>query len=206
MMTREDIARMSTAELVGLVMGSKDALVAQRVLTRFAHSMFDVGVGELAEIEGVTPVKAARLIAAIQLGIRAQQREIRTMRICSSKDVDALLRPRLGLASQEHFVALPLDAKNRVMGEIQVAVGGLTTCPVVASDVYRAVVREAASAVIFVHNHPSGDTAPSPEDLALTKRLVRAGELIGVRVLDHVILGHDGYFSFLDSGMLTRSA
>jgi len=85
-------------------------------------------------------------------------------------------------------------------------VGGVTASPVAPADVFRALVREAAAGVIFVHNHPSGEPTPSPEDVALTERLCRAGELLGVRVLDHVILAHEGYFSFLDAGLLASRA
>nr|MDQ3036012.1 JAB domain-containing protein [Myxococcota bacterium] len=127
-------------------------------------------------------------------------------RIESSRDVDALLRVRLAGAESERFIALPTDAKNRVIAELTIARGGLSACPVAPSDVFRAILREAASAVVFAHNHPSGDASPSADDIALTDRLVRAGALLGVRVLDHVIVGREGYFSFVDAGLLRDGA
>ena len=86
--------------------------------------------------------------------------------------------------------------------ELRIALGGLSACPVSPADVYRALVREAAAAVVFAHNHPSGEPTPSQDDIALTARLARAGALLGIRVLDHIIVGHEGYFSFLDAGLL----
>ncbi len=146
-------------------------------------------------------------MAAIELGRRALTRPLtRGPGLISSRDVDAALRPRLGRAEREHFVAIPLDARNRPIGEIALAVGGLSACPVLPADVFRPLLRCAASAVIFVHNHPSGSPEPSQEDIELTDRLQHVGDLLGVRVLDHVILAHEGYFSFLDNHMMAGGA
>jgi DNA repair protein RadC len=201
---------LSDAELVAILLGTGAtgqpvAVVAARLLEEVGGvaALERAGVGGLGCVPGVGHSKASRIVAAIELGRRVIERPLaRGARITSSREVDAAMRPRLARAQAEHFIALPLDAKNRAIGEIRVAVGGLTACPVAPSDVFRALVREAASGVIFVHNHPSGEPTPSAEDLALTERLCRAGELLGVRVLDHVILGHEGYFSFLDAGLL----
>jgi DNA repair protein RadC len=125
-------------------------------------------------------------------------------RVATSHDVVALVAPRLRDADVEHFVALALDAKNRPLALIDVAKGSITACPVAPADVFRAVLREAAPAVVFAHNHPSGDPQPSPEDVALTDRLVSAGRLLGIHVVDHVIIAREGHFSFLDAGLLAR--
>lgn len=212
---RERLSRLgaeglSDAELLAILLGTGArgqpvAVMAARLLeeTGGLSGLERTGVGALSGHAGIGFSKASRIVAALELGRRVVERPLaRGARIGSSRDVDAALRPRLARASSEHFIALPLDAKNRAIGEIRIAVGGLTACPVAPSDVFRALVREAAAAVIFVHNHPSGEPTPSPEDVALTQRLIRAGELLGVRVLDHVILGHEGYFSFLDAGLL----
>ncbi len=168
------------------------------------EALAGMAVEGLLAIPGIGPSKAARLVAAVELGRRALTRPLpRGKRLLASRDVDAALRPRLARASVEHFLAIPLDAKNRPMGEIRIAVGGLSACPVHPADVFRPLLQRAASGVVFVHNHPSGSPDPSPEDRALTARLARAGALLGVRVLDHVIIGHEGYFSFLDAGWMT---
>ncbi len=210
-MARMGAEALAEAELVAVLLGTGAAgepvsVLSARLLEAAGGlaGLERMGIGALASLPGVGPTKASRILAALELGRRVVERPLsRGARIASSRDVDAALRPRLGRACAEHFIAIPLDAKNRAIGEIRVAVGGLTACPVAPSDVFRALVREAAAGVIFVHNHPSGEPQPSPEDVALTERLVRAGELLGVRVLDHVILGQEGYFSFLDAGMLT---
>lgn len=212
-MSRLGAEGLSDAELVAILLGTGArgmpvAVLAARVIDEAGGipGLERMGVGALARVSGIGPSKAARIVAAIELGRRAIERPLpRGARIGSSREVDAALRPRLARAQSEHFIALPLDAKNRAIGEIRIAVGGLTACPVAPSDVFRALVREAAHGVIFVHNHPSGEPTPSAEDVALTERLCRAGELLGVRVLDHVILGHEGYFSFLDAGLLGAS-
>ena len=95
-----------------------------------------------------------------------------------------------------------LDVKNRVIREETVSVGSLTASLVHPRDTFKTAVRESAAAVIFVHNHPSGDARPSQEDMLLTKRLVQAGDLLGIRVLDHVIVGDRDHFSFRDNGLI----
>jgi DNA repair protein RadC len=161
------------------------------------------GVGTLEQLNGVGPGKASRILAAIELGRRVVSRPLpRRARIGSSREVYAALRPRLGDADTERFLAIALDAKNRPVAELEIARGGLSACPVSPADVFRALLREAAAGVVFVHNHPSGEPSPSSEDVALTERLRLAGDLLGVRVLDHVIIGREGWFSFLDAGLL----
>lgn len=201
---------MSDAELVALLFGTGDrnlpvTELAHRVLARAGGltGLERLGAGGLAELRGVGVGKACRIVAALELGRRIASTPFEPgTKLASSQEVDAAVRSRLAPAPVEQFLAIPLDAKNRVLGELQLAVGGLTVCPVAPADVFRALLREAAAAVVFVHNHPSGEPSPSPEDVALTERLRRAGELLGVRVVDHVIVGREGYFSFLDSGLL----
>ena len=202
--------RLGDAELVALLLGTGSArepvtVLASRLLHRVGgvHGLGRLGVGALEELPGLGPTKAARVVAALELGRRVLARPLpRGSRIVSSRDVDAALRPRLAQADVEHFVAIALDAKNRPLGETLIARGGLSACPVAPADVFRALIREAAAGVVFVHNHPSGEPSPSSDDVALTERLRRAGELLGVTVLDHVIIGREGYFSFLDAGLL----
>jgi len=202
--------RLGDAELLAVLLGTGArgepvGVLAARLLEEAGGlaGLERTGVGALSGLPGIGRSKAARVVAALEIGRRvATSAPSRGARIGSSRDVDALLRPRLAREASEPVIALPLDAKNRPLGELRIAIGGLTACPVAPSDVFRALVREAAAAVIFAHNHPSGEPSPSPEDLALTERLCRAGELLGVRVVDHGILGHEGYFSFLDAGLL----
>lgn len=201
---------LSEAELLAILLGTgrrgeSVELLATRILHEFGGlaGLERLGMGELLALSGLGPGKASRVVAAVELGRRvATTPLLRGARITSSRDVDAALRPRLARAETEQFLAIPVDARNRPLGELQIAVGGLSACPVSPGDVFRSLLREAASGVIFAHNHPSGDTHPSTEDLAITERLSAAGDLLGIRVLDHLIVGHEGYFSFLDAGLL----
>ncbi len=201
---------LSEAELLALLLGTGSreetvTVLAARILMAGGGlaGLSRMGRGELLRLHGLGEGKASRLLAAIEIGRRVASQPLhRGRRIASSADVYEALGPRLAGAEVERFLAIPLDARNRPLGELVIAVGGLVQCPVSPSDVYRALLREAASGVIFAHNHPSGDPTPSHDDLALTERLALAGELLGVRVLDHVIVTKNDYFSFRDRGLL----
>jgi DNA repair protein RadC len=108
---------------------------------------------------------------------------------------------RLMASRVERFVVISVDAKNRAGAEREVARGGRTTCQVDPAEVFRLLVSESASGAIFVHNHPSGDPNPSPQDLELTQRLVAAGSLLDIRILDHLIVGSGRYTSLRDAGL-----
>lgn len=201
---------LSDAELLAVLLGTGTAgdpvsVVAQRLLeqTGGMRGLRHAGLAALGSCPGVGPTKACRLRAAVELGLRLAALPLeRGAPVRSSLDVAAALWPRLRGAAREHFYALTLDVKNRPVAELLIAVGGLTACAVQPGDVFRLVLREPAAAVIFVHNHPSGEPSPSAEDVAITERLRQAGALLGVRVLDHVILGEERHFSFLDAGLL----
>ena len=117
-----------------------------------------------------------------------------------SSDVYAHFRERLASERRERFYAVLLDNKHRKIKDVHVSEGSLTASIVHPRDVFAAVVRESAAAVIFVHNHPSGDPTPSREDIEITRRLREAGDLMGVRVLDHIVIGKGRYVSFVDDG------
>jgi DNA repair protein RadC len=204
---------LSDSELIAVILGTGAAakpvhVIATQLLERSGglHALGRRSAPELADQLGVGRTKALRLLAAIELGTRfAAQPLSHDTPLGSSRDVDAALRPLLRADAREHFIAIPVDARNRPLAQIEVAVGGLTACCVSPADVFRPVVRQAAAAVLFAHNHPSGDTIPSEEDTHITERLLRAGQLLGVQVLDHLIIGHEGYFSFLDAGLLASA-
>lgn len=198
---------LSPDELFSLILGTRPDR-AQPTLEALRHlleagCLDDTCLEELAQVPRLGMAKAARIAAAIELGRRIVAQPLpKGMPLRSSRLVAAALRPRLGKARIEHFVAIALDAKNRPFGEYQIAQGGRCGCPAEPADVFRPLLRSGALATVLVHNHPSGDPTPSPEDCELTKRLYFAGELLGIQVLDHVILGSDGHFSFLDAHLL----
>ncbi len=204
----DDIDLLTTLIGSGQV-GAPAPLLARRVLDSVGdpRNLASASLGQLTRIPGIGAASASRILAAIELGQRAVTRPLGRRRpLRSSKDVDAALRPRLSAEPVELFVAIPLDAKHRPMGEHVLARGGLTSCPVEPASVFRVLIRDGAAAVVLVHNHPSGVPEPSPQDVALTRRLVRAGRVLGVEVLDHVIVAAEGFFSFLDAGLMGRGA
>lgn len=202
--------RLSDAELVAILLstGAREqpvAVLAARLLEDHGglKGLAGCGAGQLSAVAGVGRAKAARLLAGLELGRRASAHPLTPCsRITSSEDVFRAFAPWLSDEHQECFWALALDARHRLSARALIARGGLTICPVAPTDAFRPLVREAAHGAIFVHNHPSGVPEPSPEDLQLTERLSAAGKLLGIAVLDHVIVGTEGYFSFLDAGLL----
>ncbi len=203
---------LSEAELLALVLRTGDAASkssavdqARLLLQRFntLRGLADASVAELCEVKGVGPAKAAELHAVFELARRFGKVELsKGTRYTCSEEVYSHFHQRLRDFRREVFIALLLDSKNRVLREVQISEGSLTASIVHPREVFVPVVRESAAAVLFVHNHPSGDPTPSREDLEITDRLRRAGELMGVRVLDHIIIGNGSYVSFVDRGLM----
>ena len=160
-------------------------------------------VRELTSVQGVGPVTAARIQAALVLGRRAVEvvRELPGPYL-GARDVFEYLRPRVAHSEKETFYVLLLDSKNKLIREEVVSVGTLTASLVHPREVFCPAVREAAAAIIVAHNHPSGDATPSAEDLEVTARLRKAGELIGIPLLDHVIIGAGRYVSLAERGRM----
>jgi DNA repair protein RadC len=200
---------LSDAQLLAIILrngeGGRTAVDLGRELLELAGGIAGLsraGVKELCAVKGIGPAKAAEIKAALELGRRNQRPSLSGASLCASQDVADYFVPRLKDRKREEFRCVLLDTKNRVIRDETVSIGTLTASLVHPRDTFKNAVRESAAAVIFVHNHPSGDARPSQEDILLTRRLVQAGDLLGIRVLDHVIVGDGGHFSFRDSGML----
>lgn len=202
---------LSNTELLAIVLRTGDASSGNSALDhgrilmhRFEESLRKLGeasVQDLCSIKGIGPAKAAQIKAAIEIGKRFAQEEVKQGdAFRSSADVFHFYRERLGGLKKEEFHVLLLDAKNRMIKDVRVSEGSLTSSLVHPREVFNPVIRESAAAVILIHNHPSGDPAPSQEDLHITRRLREIGEVMGVRVLDHVIVGKGKYVSFVDDG------
>jgi DNA repair protein RadC len=202
-------ATLSSAELLAVILrtGSEgESAVRQgRAIMESCGQSFrrlgTTGIAELCKIKGVGPAKAAQILAVLEIAKRFGEEEFRpgaSFRGCY--DVYAHFRERLAEERHEQFYAVLLDNKNRKLKDIRVSQGSLTSSIVHPREVYLPVIRESAAAVIFVHNHPSGDPTPSKEDLEITRRLRDVGDLVGIRVLDHVVIGKGRYVSFVDDG------
>lgn len=205
---------LSDAELVALILrtGTPDAdalLLARRLLSRCGglRGVARSGGGELRGAPGMGPAKTAGLLAALEIGRRlAIHRLSPGQRVRSAEDVHRHFYPRLRDTLHERFIALLLDGRHRFLGDLVISQGTLTASLVHPREVFRPAIREAAAAIVLVHNHPSGDPSPSHEDLEVTRRLARAGEILGVRVIDHVIVAEAGYHSFAEAGEMDEDA
>lgn len=211
---RERLARvgpqaLSSAELLAIILrtgvkGENVVTMASRLLA--THSglagLARMELAQLGQEHGLGPAKAAQLLAALELGRRlmAEAPEER-FQIRAPGDAANILIPIIGHQEQEHFVVLYLDTRNRVTDREILYKGSLNTSLVRVAEVFRGAIRRNCAAIIVAHNHPSGDPSPSPEDVALTRRLVEAGKLVEVDVLDHVVVGHNRHVSLRERGL-----
>ncbi len=158
------------------------------------------GRAELAAVSGIGPAKSATLCASLELGRRLASRRLDPGRpIRGPEDVFRHFHPRLRHAAHERFFVVLLDGRHRVVGHELVSQGTLTASLVHPREVFRPALRRSAAAVLLVHNHPSGDPTPSREDREITDRLTRAGELLGIPVLDHVVVAERGFHSLREA-------
>ncbi len=206
----EGLERLADTDLVAIVLGTG---TAGRAVGALASDIVTAsgGVGRLArasplrlaERRGVGVAKAVRLAAAFELGRRAALEDATPkQRLSSSAEVAAFMQPRLGHLDHEEMWIVSLDGKNGARGVRRVAQGGLHGCAVSARDILRMALLDAASAIVLVHNHPSGDPMPSPEDITMTRSLAEAAEVVGVALVDHVIVSAGRHTSLLDLGVL----
>ena len=202
---------LSDAELLAILLrtgrrGENVLELAHGIVARFRETglseILAMPCAEFARIPGIGMAKAATVLAALELGRRAQRTAKSRPRISEAQDVAELLRSRLAAEKREHFLVLPLSSKNEVLMVADVSVGTLTNTLVHPREVFEPAIRCGAAHIILVHNHPSGDPAPSAEDHRLTRILKEAGALLGIPVTDHVILGGAEFFSFAEEGVL----
>jgi DNA repair protein RadC len=157
----------------------------------------------LTALKGIGHAKALQVQASIELGrrlVRTAQPETVTIR--SPRDVSLLMMEELRYLQKEHFVCLFLNTKNHVIGQETLSIGSLNASIVHPREVFLAAIKRSSASIICVHNHPSGDPTPSPEDIEITRRLVEAGSVIGIEVLDHVIIGDLESVSLKELGLM----
>lgn len=179
--------------------------VAQRILSEAGslRSLVDLSIEELVQIKGVGPAKAVQLKAGIELGQRLSQSRLPgNPTIRSPRDAADLLMEQLRYLQKEHFVCLFLNTKNHVISQETLSMGSLNAAIVHPREVFRAAIKCSSASLICAHNHPSGDPTPSPEDIKLTKRLLEAGEIVGIEVLDHVVIGDGNFVSLKEQGFI----
>jgi len=197
----------SDAELLAIIIRDGTRKESAVALAKRLRAMFGsleaismLGIAELCEIEGIGPAKAAQIKAAMEIAKRLGGHVWELgEKFKGSDQVFSHFDARMRDLKQEKFICMLLDTKNRLIKEVEISRGGLSGSMVDVKTVFGHAMRENASAVIFVHNHPTGDTTPSKEDLAVTQRLKEAADLMGMRMLDHVIVGGGSYRSLMSA-------
>lgn len=198
--------KLSEAELLAILLRSgvkgKNVLeLAGEITDKFRERGFEYGnLAELRKFCGIGEAKACELVACFELGKRYLKEKKNSIYL-KPKDVFAELREFRAL-KKEHFIVLYLDTKNQEIKKQVVSIGTLNFSVVHPREVFEEAVRSLSASVIISHNHPSGSVEPSEEDLRLTKRLVEAGKILGIEVLDHVIISKEKYFSFKENGLI----
>jgi DNA repair protein RadC len=191
--------------LVELLLGERAAADVHRALSRdcLPDALWRMNADDLIALEGVGPAGAARLLAAVEMSRRVElARAERTPTISTPEDVVAICGPQLRSLDREHFWALALNTKNRLLRIMEVSVGSLNASIVHPRELFKDAVRASAASIVVVHNHPSGDPTPSGADIQLTRRLIKAGDVLGIDVLDHVVIGETEHSSLRDLGFM----
>ena len=205
------IDTLSNAELLAVLLGSsglknKSAVaLAEEIITSGNGLAFlaECSPEELMKIQGIGEKKAARLLAAAELGKRISRLSVKPGQIISSSsDIADIFMDELKFQKQEYLKVLLLNAQGGIISTRTVTMGTLTESLVHPREVFKEAVKRSAAAIAIVHNHPSGDNRPSEYDRNVTLRIAEAGELMGIKLVDHIIVGDKGYFSFRDEGLM----
>ena len=203
--------KLSDGELLSILIrtGSKgiSALdLSHRLLDSIPDGVFslpDLTLEEVTQIDGVGEIKAAKILAAVELGRRiALESKREKKKITSPLDVVDFFKADMRNLKREHFKITMLDTKNNILGVEEVSVGNLNSSIVHPREVFKQAIKRSSSSIILVHNHPSGDPTPSKEDINITKRLVECGDILGIRVLDHIIIGDKMHVSLKEMDIL----
>jgi DNA repair protein RadC len=201
---------LSNAELLAILLrtgtyAESAVRLAQKVLIEAGslRNLVDMSMDQLMTIKGIGSAKAMQIKASVELGRRLARTSMSdTITIRSPQDVSDYLAEDLRYLQKEHFVCLFLNTKNHVIAQETLSMGSLNASIVHPREVFRAAIKRSSASIICVHNHPSGDPTPSPEDIQMTARLIEAGQIIGIEVLDHIILGDQSFVSLKEKGFM----
>ncbi len=200
---------LSTSELLAIglrtgIGGENVVRLAERLLAEFGGlpGLARATIAELVEVKGIGPAKAVEIKAALEMGRRLlastpQERP----KVTTPADAANLLMSEMTFLEQEHLKVVLLDTRNRVLSTPTIYVGSLNTSVIRVGELFRMAIRNNAAAMIVAHNHPSGDPAPSPEDIRVTRTLVKAGKLLDIEILDHIVIGRQKFVSMKERGL-----
>lgn len=209
-MKEQGAGRLSNAELLAIILrtGYREETaihLAEKVISCAGGLRFlpDYTLEELQKIKGIGLAKAVQIKAALELGRRiAASFRPKTLSLSSPQEVAGFLMEEMRYYRKEYFKIILLNTKNQIISLEDISVGSLNSSIVHPREIFNVPIKKSAAAIILVHNHPSGDPHPSREDLEVTTRLVDAGKILGISVLDHIIVGEKSYFSFKEKGLL----
>jgi DNA repair protein RadC len=201
---------LSNSELIAVILrtGNREenvVMLAQRILNEDGKGLRNIAEGTVEKFKlfkGINDVKAAQLVAVAELSKRISTLKIEKIKISSPSDAAVVLMEEMRYYKKEYFKIILLDTKNNIKKVSNISVGSLNSSIVHPREVFSEAVVNSASSIILVHNHPSGETEPSREDIALTNRLDECGKILGIRILDHIIIGDGVFYSFKEEGLL----
>jgi len=193
-----------TELMAAVVGGAKQIEIAQELMTHFNNDirrLYQAHPAELAKVKGINQATAVRIKAALNLGLRLSLPAEERPSINSPADAAALVQSEMALLEKEHLRVLLLDRRNRVLDNIEVYQGSVSSSQVRVGEVFQPAVGRMASAIVVCHNHPSGDPTPSPDDVAVTRAMVQAGKLLDITLLDHLVIGQNKWVSLKERGL-----
>ncbi|MBU5440031.1 DNA repair protein RadC [Tissierella sp. MSJ-40] len=205
------VETLSNVELLAIIIrtGHKEDTaidLARRILSldnRGIGFLTDATLEELTEIKGIGSCKAAQILAAIEIGKRLNSRGTESkIKVTSPSVLVDLLMGEMRYLKKEHFKIAILDTKNQVIVIENISIGNLNASIVHPREVFNVAIKRSGNSMILIHNHPSGDPSPSNEDINITNRLIEAGNIVGIKVLDHIIIGDNRYISFKEKNLI----